>query len=70
MIRKFVQQAFDSKSLSSETEFNISHLFHKNCHLDDVDALIDLQQAVNSGYIQQESKVTHNRYRHLLVSQS
>lgn len=55
MIRKVVQQAFQSDYLSAEAELNIRQMY-QNCHLEDIDALIDLQQALNYGYLLQESK--------------
>lgn len=70
MMRKFVQQAFENEYLSSEAEFKICHSFDKNCPLDDIDALIDLQQAVNSGYVKREYRITHNSRHDILVSHS
>jgi hypothetical protein len=56
MIRKVVQQAFQSDYLSAEAELKIRQLY-QNCQLDDIDALIDLQQALNYGYLQKQSEI-------------
>jgi len=55
MIRKIVQQAFQTEFLSFEEEYKIRQSY-QNSQLDDIDALINLQQALNAGYVQQESK--------------
>ncbi len=67
MIRKVVQQAFQSDYLSAEAELNIRQLY-QSCQLDDIDALIDLQQALNYGYLPQESKNYLLENQHYLVS--
>lgn len=68
MIRKIVKKVFCHQYLSVETESQIRHLFSNDCHLDDLDALIDLQQAINSGYVSRESITSRGDLRHLLVS--
>ena len=70
MMRKFVQQAFENEYLSSEAEVKIRNLFDKNCPLDDIDALIDLQQAVNYGYVKREYRSNQNSRHDILVSNS
>lgn len=67
MIRKVVQQAFQSDYLSAEAELNIRQLY-QSCQLDDIDALIDLQQALNYGYLPQESKTSLLENQQYLVS--
>jgi hypothetical protein len=70
MIRKVVKQAFQSEYLSSEAELNIRQLY-QNCQLDDIDALIDLQQALNYGYLQKQSGISRldcPNYPNYLVS--
>ncbi|KOR36788.1 MULTISPECIES: hypothetical protein [Planktothricoides] len=67
MIRKVVQQAFQSDYLSAEAEFNIRQLY-QSCQLDDIDALIDLQQALNYGYLLQESRISAIENHKYLVS--
>lgn len=70
MIRKVVQQAFQSDYLSAEAELKIRQLY-QNCQLDDIDALIDLQQALNYGYLQKQSGISRldcPNYPNYLVS--
>jgi len=67
MIRKVVQQAFQSDYLSAEAELNIRQLY-QSCQLDDIDALIDLQQALNYGYLLQESRISAIENHKYLVS--
>lgn len=67
MIRKVVQQAFQSDYLSAEAELNIRQMY-QNCHLEDIDALIDLQQALNYGYLLKESKTSGLENQKYLVS--
>lgn len=67
MIRKVVQQAFRSDYLSAEAESNIRQMY-QNCRLEDIDALIHLQQALNYGYLLQESKTSGWENQKFLVS--
>lgn len=67
MIRKVIQKVFQREYLSAEAESQICKLFYKNCHLDDIDALIDLQQAINSGYVSRESTTPHIGFSKILV---
>lgn len=54
MIRKIVQQVFKTGYLTTETEEQLRLLFEQGCHLEDIDALTDLQQAVMYGHIKRE----------------
>lgn len=68
MISKIVEKVFRHQYLSIETELQIRHLFSKDCNLDDLDALIDLQQAINSGYVSKESIAKSGNFSRLFVS--
>ena len=68
MISKIVEKVFRHQYLSADSESQICNLFSKDCNLEDIDALIDLQQAIKSGYVSRESRATSGDFRHLLVS--
>lgn len=59
MIRQLVQQVFVTGVLSTTTETLIRQRFNEGCDLDELDALIDLQQAVMFGHVKRESTLIY-----------
>ncbi|MCT7952534.1 hypothetical protein NG798_22315 [Ancylothrix sp. C2] len=58
MIRKLVRQVMKTGYLSLDTEQQIKHLFHVHCNIDDLDALVTLQNAVTAGHVKREATQT------------
>lgn len=62
MISKVIQQVVRTGYLSAEVEEQIRFLFSSGCTLDELDALIDLQDAIVSGRVKRESERTEKIY--------
>ena len=62
MIRKVVQQVLKTGYLSLDTEQQIKFLFHAGCNLDDLDALVTLQNAVTAGHVKREASQSKQQW--------
>ncbi|HEY9811183.1 MAG TPA: hypothetical protein V6D13_17800 [Halomicronema sp.] len=62
MIRKVVRQVMKTGYLSLDTEQEIKHLFHAGCNLEDLDALVALQNAVTTGHVKREAAIPSQQW--------
>jgi hypothetical protein len=53
-IHDLVSQALKSGYLSLELEREIQQVYNVNCSMQDVEALVKLQQAVQAGYVKRQ----------------
>lgn len=51
LIKQIVQGSLTSGFLSPHAENQLQRLFHQGCDLDDIDALVQLQQAILAGQV-------------------
>lgn len=63
LIHRVVQKALSSGYLTADTEAQLQRLFQKSCDLNDIEALMQLQQAVSSGEVKRLSQQEHDLYR-------
>jgi len=62
MISEIVEQVIQSGYLTLETEEELKQLFAGRYDIEDIDALIQLQQAAKSGQVKQESRELVSKY--------
>lgn len=63
LIHNVVQKTLSSGYLTAATEAQLQRLFQKHCDLNDIEALMQLQQAVSSGEVKRLSQCEHDLYR-------